>query len=158
MPPGVVPTNEGYSAPAEGVAVQLEGQTAGYYGDSAGAAEPQIEAAPLDDDDAVIVPPPPIEYLAHAHPSAHAEAPFFKRTEYKRTIIPLLLTMSVCMAVLAIGKYICREDTVIGALKPAIQYSLFVLAAISLVSGVLLMLQVRSELMRQGPAPAGRKR
>jgi hypothetical protein len=148
---GDVPPATDDSSQAEGVAVQLEGQTAGYYGGGATTEYEQPAAEPVDEDDAVIVPPPPMEYLAHGHPAVPpgGGVPRYKNIKYQQTLVPVLLTMSICLAGIGVAKMFCREDTVIGALNPILQIALFVLAGISLVSGVLMMLQVRSSLAEQ---------
>jgi len=140
--------------PVEGVAVQLGGQTAGYYGGGEHAAPTTGEPdAPIyDDGDAVIVPAPSAEYLAHTHPTVPGRAPAmanYQKLDYKRTMIPILLSVGVCMVGLGVTKWLFGEDTKLGNMPIWAPFVLFFFALVSWVFGVLMMLQVKNALDQQ---------
>jgi len=143
------PVNQpSYAAPgsgpaAEGVAVPADEQQV-----ASG-----LESVIADDADEVNVPPPPMEYLGHTHhvapPSASPMMPRYQSLGYKRTLIPILLTTGLCMAVLGACRFILPPDTGLGNLPMYIPYVLFGFSVISLVFGVLTMFQVKHALDEQ---------
>jgi hypothetical protein len=103
----------------------------------------------VEDDDSVSVPPPPIEYLGHSHPhaphggGAWAPVPKYQSLEYRRTLIPVLLTTGLCLVVVGFTKWVCAPDTLLGAQPMWMTAVCFTLGALSFALGLLNMIQVK---------------
>ena len=107
----------------------------------------------VEDDDSVNVPPPPMEYLGHTHPHHHAPGvpagpavPKYQKLGYRQTLIPILLTTGLCLFVLGATKWICAPDTRLGAQPVWLAVAWFVMGGLSLLLGLLNMLQVKAAL------------
>ncbi|QOV88583.1 hypothetical protein [Humisphaera borealis] len=150
------PANEEPAGPVEGVAVHLDGATAGYQGTDQAASG--LESVVADDADEVNVPPAPIEYLGHTHhvqpTNGPAFVPKYQAMSYKQTLIPILLTTGLCLAALGACRFVLPRDTPLGNLPIFIPIILFVAAAAALAFGVLSMLQVKNALDQQALAKA----
>ena len=113
----------------------------------------EAEAFTREDDDSVNVPAPSAEYLAHTHRVGYASAriapPKYQNLEYKRTIIPVLLTMGICLAAIATSKFVFAEDTKLGNLPTWVPIALYVFAAAAVAFALLTMVQVKSTLAQQ---------
>jgi hypothetical protein len=114
----------------------------------------------VEDDDSVSVPPPPLEYLGHTHPHHPVHAgpraavvPKYQNLEYRRTLIPILLTAGLCLVVMGFTKWVCAPDTLLGAQPVWMTIVLFTFGALSFALGLVNMVQVKALMER---APAGR--
>jgi hypothetical protein len=103
----------------------------------------------VEDDDSVSVPPPPMEYLGHSHPhhplhgGGAAAGPKYQNLEYRRTLIPILLTTGLCLVVMGFTKWVCAPDTLLGAQPVWMTIVCFAFGAVSFALGLLNMLQVK---------------
>jgi hypothetical protein len=114
----------------------------------------QEVSEPVDDDDAVIVPAPTASAFAHggAH-RPHHPRPQGLSLNVKRTMIPLLLTLSFEMfALIALGAFSPDGSTFKLFFQPGIAITLAILGFLFLPAGLFLMLQVRNEMSQRQSA------
>jgi hypothetical protein len=109
----------------------------------------------VEDDDSVIVPPPPMEYLGHTHPhhpthGGGRAVPKYQNLEYRRTLIPIMLTSGLCLIVMGFTRWICAPDTLLGAQPVWMAVVWFVFGALSLALGLLNMIQVKAVMEGTG--------
>jgi hypothetical protein len=106
----------------------------------------------LDDDDAVIVPAPDLSAFA---PRPHARRPvgvgrhaaIYQTIEFRRTIIPVLLTCGVLTTAFGSLKYALGEDSPLADLPRWLPIGLFITGAMLLGLAVVNMLSVRQQLL-----------
>lgn len=115
---------------------------------------PQAAGEPAEDDDAVIVPPPPVSALAHTtHRPRYPHQQGGLSLGFKRTMIPLLLTLGIEMfALILLGAFSPADSTFRMFFTPGIAITLAVLGFVFVPAGLFLMLQVRNELRNRPPA------
>ena len=116
-----------------------------------GSAAPDTETTdvqPVDDDDRVIVPAAPLSALGPKlqYRPAGRSVPVFKTLSFRRTAIPILLTCSVLMVVVAGLKYTVNPDSVMALLPAWIPLVLVAAAVVFLGVAILNMAQVRQQL------------
>jgi hypothetical protein len=103
----------------------------------------------IDDDDAVIVPAPAPEVFAHRPaPPRVRRQPFYQQLAFRRTIIPILLTMSVALPACAVWWFMQGQDSPIRSLGLKFPITFLVLGLISLGLAIANMLHVKHELAR----------
>jgi hypothetical protein len=111
----------------------------------------------VEDDDSVSVPPPPMEYLGHSHPhhpghggGSAAVVPRYQNLDYRRTLIPILLTTGLCLVVMGFTKWLCAPDTLLGAQPIWMTIACFTFGALSFALGLLNMIQVKAVMDSTG--------
>ncbi len=97
----------------------------------------------------MIVPPPPIDSLGHNPHVNRAHLPNYKSLGYRRTIIPILLTIGVSMFALGASHWFADPDSNLGGQSVGMAIALFVCGAAALAFGVITMLQVKNLLKQQ---------
>ncbi|HEX8916700.1 MAG TPA: hypothetical protein VF796_30400, partial [Humisphaera sp.] len=150
------------SGPAEGVAIQFEGQQApaGYYGGppAAPAYEQQPAAYEQPADEVVGYTPEPVNYAAAGggyRPPARRREAYYEKLGFQQTIIPVLLVGALCMFALGASKWVVAKNAPLAALPVIFPIILFVCALGSAAVGVLAMFQVKSKLEREAREKAG---
>jgi hypothetical protein len=102
------------------------------------------------DDDAVIMPAPSVEYLAHLpHPAAKPAGPPASRgVRYRRTMIPVLLTLGVLLLVAAVLKFVVHADAPL-AMMPGWTAGLLAVCGVAL----LVVAGLNVTMVRQAQSP-----
>lgn len=104
----------------------------------------------IEDDDAVIVPAPEPAVFAHRPPPAPAKRdPFYARLSFRRTIIPILLTMGVALPGCAIWWLLQEEDSPLKSLGWQFPATLTVIGIVMLLLAILNMIQVKHAMDAQ---------
>ena len=103
----------------------------------------------IDDDDAVIVPAPTADVFAH-HPAPvrAPRQPFYMRMSFRRTIIPILLTMGVALPGCAVWWMMQDEDSPARGLGIKFPLTFTFVGLVLLALGIVNMLHVKQELRR----------
>jgi hypothetical protein len=114
------------------------------------------DVQPVDDDDRVIVPAAPLSALGPKlqYRPAGQSVPVFKTLSFRRTAIPVLLTCSVLMLVVAALKFTVNRDSVLALLPAWIPVALVAAAVVFLGVAALNMAQVRQQLAAERAAGA----
>jgi hypothetical protein len=115
-------------------------------------AQPTLPSGSTDiDDDAVIVPPPdPTVFAPRPAPRAPARLHRVQTLEFKRTIIPILLTLGVICPTLALVGFLAPATSPLSVLRSAwFSIPFILIGLLNLALAVITMLQVRDELQRQ---------
>ena len=98
----------------------------------------------VEDDDAVIVPAPERAVFAHRPAVAPAKrVGFYARPGFRRTIIPVLLTMGVALPGCAIWWLMQEEDSPLKSLGWQFPVTLTVIGIVMLALAILNMIQVK---------------
>jgi hypothetical protein len=107
------------------------------------------------DDDSVIVPAPDAAVFAPRPKSAAAlkahRTAVYQTVEFRRTMIPVLLTCGVLMLVFAVLKFLARADSPLADLPMWLPVVLIITAIALLGLGVLNMLSVQNSLAAIDP-------
>jgi hypothetical protein len=105
----------------------------------------------IDDDDAVIVPAPGPAVFAHrpAPPALTKRVPLHARLGFRRTMIPILLTLGLALPVTAIWWMIQEDDSPIRELGWQFPVTLTVIGIVMLGLGILNMVQVKRQMDEQ---------
>jgi hypothetical protein len=115
----------------------------------AGLMIPQEQPVVIDDDDAVIVPAPDAAVFApkhHPRPQRRAShAAIYQTIEFRRTIIPVLLTCGVLTIAFGTLKYVLGPDSALAELPTWLPVLLFVTGALLLGFAAMNMLSVRHQ-------------
>ena len=119
-------------------------------------------AQEAEDDAAVLAPAAPFESLAHTpyEYKRPKRVPFHQTLSFKQTTIPIGLTLGALLPLVAVLPFVMNEDSAMGALREHIWFS-SAFAAVGLLMlgyGVYQMFEVKKELERTPPAPAGAKK
>jgi hypothetical protein len=110
----------------------------------------------VDDDDAVIVPAPSPEVFVHRPaPPRAPRLPLYARMGFRRTIIPILLTMGVALPACAAWWCTLDEDSPLKLLGLRFPITLAVVGVVLLALGIVNVIQVKHQLEIEG-APAHR--
>jgi hypothetical protein len=107
------------------------------------------DAAVIDDDDAVIVPPPDpsvFEYSSKATADMRAKVARQKSIDFRRTLIPILLTCGVLLIIFGSLKFVSGPDSVLTDLSIGIPIGLFVMAIILLALAAVNMISVKKQM------------
>jgi hypothetical protein len=106
----------------------------------------------IDDDDAVIVPAPTADVFAH-HPAPvrAPRTPFYARLSFRRTIIPILLTMGVALPGCAVWWLSQDEDSPARALGLKFPLTFALVGLVLLALGIVNMLHVRHDMEQRRP-------
>jgi hypothetical protein len=114
-----------------------------------GLQEPSEQSVILDDDDdAVIVPAPDAAVFAPKHigRGSHRRSALYQTIEFRRTIIPVLLTCGVLTIAFGMLKYALGEDSPLSELPGWLPIVLFITGALLLTLAVTNMLSVHHHL------------
>ena len=113
-----------------------------------GTQEPTEQSVILDDDDAVIVPAPDAAVFAPRHTGrgSYRRSALYQTIEFRRTIIPILLTCGVLTIAFGMLKYALGEDSPLSELPSWLPVVLFITGALLLALAVTNMLSVRHHL------------
>jgi hypothetical protein len=112
-----------------------------------------VEVAPVDDDDAVIVPAPSMESLGHAyHAPVRQRNAVLAETNFKRTLIPIELTLGVLLPVFGVAKFFLDPDAPIAQLPNWMSFAIIAVGPLLLGIAVVNMLRVQ-KLMAGTVAP-----
>lgn len=107
----------------------------------------------IDDEGAevVIAPaPPPEAFSPKSQQPKPARQPYYARIEFRRTIIPILLTSGVTLAVLGGGYFLIDPDSPLRNVQWWIPVTLLLISPLLLALAVLNMLHVKHDLERPG--------
>jgi hypothetical protein len=106
----------------------------------------------IDDGDAVIVPAPDPGALAHRPPRKRAKSqPLYARLSFRRTLIPILLTMGVALPGCAIWWCFLDADSPLKSISISFPITLAAVGLVLLGLGVMNMLFVKHQLEQQTP-------
>jgi hypothetical protein len=98
----------------------------------------------------VIVPPPePAAFTHRPAPRPRAAPALYARLNFRRTMIPILLTMGLALPACAIWWCFLDEDSPLKSLSIAYPITLAVVGIALLALGIANMLQVRARLMER---------
>jgi hypothetical protein len=97
-------------------------------------------------------PAPPVDYRgpATSKPIARPQrTPLFKTLGFRRTVIPVMLTLGIMMIVMGAARWVVDEEAPLTRMPPWVTAVLFAAGALMLVLGVANMLMVRGELAKR---------
>lgn len=81
-----------------------------------------------------------------SHPKPARRAPFYKSLSFRRTIIPILLTMGVALPALASGWFMLDRDAPLKQTGVVVPLAFFITGAVLLLLAIANMLTVRQQL------------
>ena len=115
---------------------------------------PDSDGQIIDDDDAMNIPAPDASVFARKSRQAPAPRPrssaIYQTIEFRRTMIPVLLTTGLIMIVFAIAKFSMSEDSPLGALPAWLPVVLLGTGAVIFILAVFNMLSVKSAIAADG--------
>jgi hypothetical protein len=106
----------------------------------------------ITEDDDMGIAPTPTEVIARPAPAPARRVALVQTTEFKRTIIPLMLVLGITLPLLVAMGHVMDEDSAFLFFRGGIGWWLLGLGAVLLTAGVVTMFQVRHELGRRTDA------